>query len=169
MGREFTIHGQVISGAYKGCNVYKWDDNSYVIISGIMKKGLFASYSEQARISRSTVKSFRLISQQKEKENQYSGVITGLSVISVLAGGGAFGSANHEVEFEFVNGYKSTIVFKFDAAFNDIKKILSGKELSNGSSGTSAADELIKYKQLLDMGAITQEEYNLKKKQIIGI
>ena len=31
MGREFTIHGQVISGAYKGCNVYKWDDKLYLI------------------------------------------------------------------------------------------------------------------------------------------
>lgn len=168
MGREFTIHGQVISGAYKGCNVYKWDDSSYVIISGIMKKGLFASYSEQARINRNTVKNFRLISQQKEKENQYSGVITGLSVISVLAGGGAYGSANHEVEFEFTNGLKSTIVFKFDAAFNDIKKILSGKELGTGSADSSA-DELLKYKQLLDMGAITQEEFNRKKSQILGL
>jgi hypothetical protein len=31
------------------------------------------------------------------------------------------------------------------------------------------ADELMKYKQLLDMGAITPEEYENKKKQILGI
>lgn len=33
----------------------------------------------------------------------------------------------------------------------------------------SLADELLKYKQLLDMGAITQDEFNLKKKQLLGI
>lgn len=32
-----------------------------------------------------------------------------------------------------------------------------------------AADEIKKYKELLDMGAITQEEFDLKKKQLLGI
>ena len=33
----------------------------------------------------------------------------------------------------------------------------------------SGADELIKYKQLLDMGAITQDEFDAKKKQLLGL
>ena len=33
----------------------------------------------------------------------------------------------------------------------------------------SAADELKKFKELLDLGAITQEEYNTKKKQLLGL
>lgn len=33
----------------------------------------------------------------------------------------------------------------------------------------SMADEIAKYKQLLDSGAITQEEYEAKKKQILGL
>lgn len=33
----------------------------------------------------------------------------------------------------------------------------------------SAADELKKYKELLDMGAITQEEFDAKKKQLLGL
>lgn len=33
----------------------------------------------------------------------------------------------------------------------------------------SAADEILKYKQLLDMGAITQEEFDAKKKQLLGL
>lgn len=33
----------------------------------------------------------------------------------------------------------------------------------------SAADELMKYKQLLDAGAITQEEFDAKKKQLLGL
>lgn len=34
---------------------------------------------------------------------------------------------------------------------------------------TSAADELIKFKNLLDMGIITQEEFDAKKKQLLGL
>ena len=33
----------------------------------------------------------------------------------------------------------------------------------------SAADELLKFKQLLDMGAITEAEYNTKKAQLLGL
>lgn len=37
------------------------------------------------------------------------------------------------------------------------------------STVSSAADELLKFKQLLDMGAITEEEYNAKKAQLLGL
>ena len=37
------------------------------------------------------------------------------------------------------------------------------------STASSAADELLKFKQLLDMGAITEEEYNAKKAQLLGL
>lgn len=40
---------------------------------------------------------------------------------------------------------------------------------SDSSSEISAADEILKYKNLLDAGAITQEEYDTKKKQLLGI
>ena len=33
----------------------------------------------------------------------------------------------------------------------------------------SPAEELKKFKELLDMGAITQEEFDAKKKQILGL
>lgn len=33
----------------------------------------------------------------------------------------------------------------------------------------STADEILKFKQLLDMGAITQEEFDAKKKQLLGL
>ena len=33
----------------------------------------------------------------------------------------------------------------------------------------SAADELLKFKQLLDMGVITEAEYNAKKSQLLGL
>mgnify|MGYP003461922292 FL=1 len=40
---------------------------------------------------------------------------------------------------------------------------------SNQQPGISAADELKKFKELLDMGAITQEEFDAKKKQLLGL
>jgi len=41
-------------------------------------------------------------------------------------------------------------------------------EISQSTSPQStSADELAKYKSLLDSGAITQEEYDAKKKQIL--
>ena len=40
---------------------------------------------------------------------------------------------------------------------------------SNSNSTVSAADELKKYKELLDSGVITQEEFNAKKKQLLGL
>ena len=33
----------------------------------------------------------------------------------------------------------------------------------------STADELKKFKELLDMGVITQEEFDAKKKQLLGL
>lgn len=40
---------------------------------------------------------------------------------------------------------------------------------SSVSSSVSSADELKKYKELLDMGAITAGEYEAKKKQLLGL
>ena len=44
------------------------------------------------------------------------------------------------------------------------------KKLANpSSSSTSAADEIAKYKKLADDGIITQEEFEAKKKQLLGL
>lgn len=40
--------------------------------------------------------------------------------------------------------------------------------ISSNGSERSLADEILKYKNLLDVGAITQEEYNVKKRQLLG-
>lgn len=45
---------------------------------------------------------------------------------------------------------------------NDTSDILS-------SANSSAADELLKFKQLLDMGVISQEEFDAKKKQLLQL
>ena len=39
----------------------------------------------------------------------------------------------------------------------------------NTAAQVSAADELKKFKELLDMGVINQEEFDAKKKQLLGL
>lgn len=39
----------------------------------------------------------------------------------------------------------------------------------NSSSSDSIAEEIKKYKELLDIGAITQEEFDAKKKQLLQL
>ena len=56
---------------------------------------------------------------------------------------------------------------------NYVEKIILDKQrLSQPSTSipaNSAADELLKYKQLLDMGALTQAEFDAKKRQLLGL
>lgn len=43
------------------------------------------------------------------------------------------------------------------------------KEKTEDSNSSSSADEIMKFKNLLDAGAITQEEYETKKKELLGL
>lgn len=46
---------------------------------------------------------------------------------------------------------------------------LQGGGTAAPAPAASAADEIKKYKELLDLGAITQEEFDAKKKQLLGL
>ncbi len=48
-------------------------------------------------------------------------------------------------------------------------KVSQEKPQAAAPAASSAADELLKFKQLLDMGAITEAEYNTKKSQLLGL
>lgn len=43
------------------------------------------------------------------------------------------------------------------------------EKMSEPTTSVSAADEIAKYKSLLDSGAITSEEFEAKKKQLLGL
>lgn len=53
--------------------------------------------------------------------------------------------------------------------FNNLLNGKASEDSLNSSSSSSSADEIMKYKQLLDAGAITQDEYVAKKKQLLGL
>ena len=52
-----------------------------------------------------------------------------------------------------------------------LKECVAGKERAQAAvqPAGSVADELLKFKQLLDLGAITEEEYAAKKAQLLGM
>ncbi len=51
----------------------------------------------------------------------------------------------------------------------EYQKELQAKEALIPAPAVSAADELKKFKELLDSGIITQEEFDAKKKQLLGL
>lgn len=74
-----------------------------------------------------------------------------------------------------------TIKEKFNVGVNKIAAqninnmihdiLLKTKKKENVSvqnNATSVADEILKFKNLLDMGAITQEEFEKKKSELLG-
>lgn len=60
-----------------------------------------------------------------------------------------------------------------DEIYRTIRDLLNSRQTSTKSnmSGnqSSDADEIKKYKDLLDAGVITQEEFEIKKKQLLGL
>ena len=50
-----------------------------------------------------------------------------------------------------------------------LEKVHAKMQVNGNEVISSAADEIKKYKELLDIGAITQEEYETKKKQLLGL
>ncbi len=83
---------------------------------------------------------------------------TFLQVTSFLA----LGNSN-DIEFHH------TIEYTEDAhRIKDYIAAYAGKK-SSPAPGPSAADEIMKFKALLDDGIITEEEFAMKKKQLLGI
>lgn len=52
---------------------------------------------------------------------------------------------------------------------SEIKDNQAGAAAQSSTPHFSAADELKKYKELLDLGVLTQEEFDAKKKQLLGL
>ena len=76
-----------------------------------------------------------------------------------------------------INRLPNEITFKTDEemeqAYNKIniafKKYLDNNNLKTNNNGISTADEIKKYKELLDSGIITQEVFDMKKKNLLNL
>jgi len=68
--------------------------------------------------------------------------------------------------FGKTNDFTNSVASEIRTAFENYKNSSDEKESSNT---LSSADEIRKYKDLLDSGIITQEEFESKKKQLLGL
>lgn len=73
------------------------------------------------------------------------------------------------VQIEVAKECADNIYYCITSSLERIKKANKEREDSVGTLKGSDAEEILKFKQLLDSGIITEEEFNYKKKQILGI
>lgn len=69
--------------------------------------------------------------------------------------------------FAKTNAFAETIADQIREAYNQYQT--TAEAVNAVPTGISVADELKKYKELLDSGIITQEEFDAKKKQLLGL
>lgn len=109
------LHGTVIEGDYKGLNVYRWDDNSFIITKGRISRGPNADkWSTVKEISKKTVERYQVLSSYGQN-NSFMGMLHNRMV---------GGTANHQIAIYFKNGKKCIIQLFYDAPFNDLQRIL---------------------------------------------
>lgn len=81
--------------------------------------------------------------------------------------------SSNEYQFFYSGNNKtvSSICARINEFVGSVKENhYAAEEKKNNMVGASTvADEIMKFKELLDMGAITQEEYDLKKKQLLDL
>ena len=61
------------------------------------------------------------------------------------------------------------VVDAINKALLEIDKVWDSKNNDNANDNDDSADKIKKFKDLLDSGAITQEEYDAKKKDLLGL
>lgn len=86
---------------------------------------------------------------------------------------------NPVVYMDFIKTATKKDSFVYKSIYNSAQECLSVLQLmcsseevvqgNNSVSTTSDADEILKFKNLLDSGIITQEEFDAKKKQLLGL
>ena len=89
--------------------------------------------------------------------------------------GGSFSGALNDNRFSFGKptiGAAKKLAKEMETVNNDLQRLLreyKSVPAAGGSQQISNADEILKFKQLLDMGTISEEEFEAKKKQLLGI
>ncbi len=98
--------------------------------------------------------------------------VTGISVST----GAVFATISIQTGFKHMkitNVEKNSAMIFVDKVHKELeeyeKKTATPVQVIQQSAPTSNADEIKKYKELLDIGAITQEEFDAKKKQLLGL
>ena len=117
------LHGSVVNGDYIGMNVYRWNDESFVIVDGYISSASSQNWKKLAEISKKTVSNHIVISTKYESHSSLLEKIA-TNYIYKEAGRVQKGSAAHDVAIYFKNGKKCIIRLYYDACLNDVKRIL---------------------------------------------
>ncbi len=85
--------------------------------------------------------------------------------------GVAVGTSSGKIKFKLIKNQKDIheVISKLLAERQNKEKTPVETTVNQTIVETSTADELKKFKELLDMGAITQEEFDTKKKELLGL
>lgn len=103
------------------------------------------------------------------------GALSGHLQFSLLGGnesrGGVLSAASDENTITFGADKNNEAQKIHEYLNNKLREIKANKNapIIQAVPATSAADELKKFKELLDMGVISQEEFDAKKRQLLGL
>lgn len=94
--------------------------------------------------------------------------------IDVNAKVGMFGSSKQSAEDPntvILRAFDKKVPIESEKMYNFLMKKISDIKKANNNSrtGISSADEILKFKNLLENGIISEEEFEAKKKQLLGI
>lgn len=149
------------------------DDGMKYYLKGIMCE-LFV-YDDHVEINRSKffasgVKSIPFSSIKSVQFKEAGTLLNGFLQFGVLGGlearNGIYDAASDENSVVFPADKNERAKAIRDYIENIIKKHAS--PIPVPSAGISVADELLKFKQLLDMGVISQSEFDAQKKKLLG-
>ena len=90
--------------------------------------------------------------------------ISGVEYMEKLKGINIYTTASQQMRFEAINNAKEVV-----KVINDLLKNIKSNEAKASGSVSDSADQLAKYKKLLDSGVISQEEFDAKKKQLLDL
>ena len=97
--------------------------------------------------------------------NKISSIGLGVRLFSSVA----IATSSGKIKFHLLKNREEVYQTISNAIANAVTHTIEHDSKQNTSFAGSAADELKKYKDLLDSGIITQEEFDAKKKQLLGL
>ena len=109
-------------------------------------------------------------------------IISAIIIIAAVIGGGIAGSTylGHQFDYEyiglpigmivgFVAGYLLTIFIRYFAELGENIKKTADATSKQAYQEKSETEQIMMYKELLDSGAITQDEFDKKKKELLNL
>ena len=166
---------KVIAGAYQGKMVGQTFGNAYLqtsFLKTVFLKDIVVNYE---------------VLDSESKKSMSSALLRGglgaalLGPVGLLAGLSAKNKNSKIIALKFNDG-QECVVDVDDKIFKLILKSLAGiksnfgdnndndkEQLEDNTNNSSQADEILKFKNLLDQGIISEEEFDAKKKQLLNL